>query len=454
VSRASRRLTQSAQRPQSNIKVLKKPLFAVLAVLALIVVMSGCGKSGPPLPPLVKLPAAPADFTAERRGDGVDLQFTVPVANTDGTRPANVAHVDVYAITPSAGMTDDDIVKHGVRIASIDVKRPRDPDQAVHPDDPDSPVEPPEGEGLDQGATARAAERLTPEMTVPFDPATGAKRKQREAAEADEERPLLGPASLVPSRTYLAVGISTRGRKGQLSKRVVAPLLPPPDAPPAPKVTYNETAVSVTWPPATIRGLAQQPASGDVLPAQPIGMPLPTLGYHVYDVSVPEQKPGEEPPEPAAREPLGTSVKLTRTPLAEATFSDARMTWGERRCYAVRAVATIDTLTIESDATAPVCTTLKDTFPPAPPKNLQAVGLEGSIDLIWDASPERDIAGYYVLRRQLAGGSFEPVTATPIQDARFTDNVAAGTRFVYTVKAVDRAGNVSEASAPVEEAAR
>ena len=32
----------------------------------------------------------PADLLAERRGDTVDLQFTVPNANTDGTRPANV----------------------------------------------------------------------------------------------------------------------------------------------------------------------------------------------------------------------------------------------------------------------------------------------------------------------------------------------------------------------------
>src|SRR5262249_27588691 len=155
--------------------------------------------------------------------------------------------VDVYAITAGAPMTDDDIVKQGSRIASIDVKAPRNPDQAVEPDDPDSPVEPPEGKGLDQGTTARAAEQLTPDMAVPLDPSRD--KKRRRAVAADDDRPLLGPASLVLSRTYLAVGISTRGRKGQVSKRVVAPLLPPPDPPPAPKVKYNETAISVTWPP-------------------------------------------------------------------------------------------------------------------------------------------------------------------------------------------------------------
>ena len=50
-----------------------------------------CGKKGPPLPPLVKLPVAPENLVAERRGNIVDLQFTVPGTNTDGTRPANVS---------------------------------------------------------------------------------------------------------------------------------------------------------------------------------------------------------------------------------------------------------------------------------------------------------------------------------------------------------------------------
>ena len=35
---------------------------------------AGCGKKGPPLPPLVRLPVAPADLSAERRGGIVDLE--------------------------------------------------------------------------------------------------------------------------------------------------------------------------------------------------------------------------------------------------------------------------------------------------------------------------------------------------------------------------------------------
>jgi hypothetical protein len=427
--------------------------FAAFAAFAFLV-ETGCGKKGPPLPPLLKVPAAPADLVAERRGATVDLQFTIPSANTDGTRPANMAHVDVYAITGPLSMTDDQILKYGASVATLAVKAPRDPDLAVEPDDPDATIEPPEGEGLDQGALAHAVEQLTPEMVVPFDPERVLKRRRQPTAPDDTPRPLLGPTSTVPSRTYVVVGTSARGRKGPLSRRVVAPLLAPPGPPAAPAVTYDEKAVTLAWAPATIAGIVQQPAAGDVLPAKPIGMPLPTLGYHVYDVSLSEPKPEAEPAATFTPEPPGTSIKLTRAPIAETTFADTRMTWGQRRCYVIRAVETIDNLTIESDATPPECRTLTDTFAPAAPKNLQTVPTDGAIDLIWDASPEGDLAGYLVLRRLASETAFEPLTPAPIQDSRFSDKVPAGVRYAYVVRAVDKAGNVGAASDPVEETAR
>src|SRR5262249_58657812 len=98
---------------------------------------AAAGRKAPPLPPLVKLPVAPGDFTAERRGDTVDLQFVVPNANTDGTRPANIQQVDVYAITAPATVTDEQILKYGTKVASVPVKAPRDPDDSAEPDDPD-----------------------------------------------------------------------------------------------------------------------------------------------------------------------------------------------------------------------------------------------------------------------------------------------------------------------------
>ena len=95
-----------------------------------------------------------------------------------------------------------------------------------------------------------------------------------------------------------------------------------------------------------------------------------------------------------------------------------------------------------------------DTFPPAPPKGLGAVGSEGAISLIWEAGVEADLAGYVVMRA-VAGQSPAAITPEPIKDATFRDATAArGVRYVYTIVAVDKAGNRSTPSAAAEETAR
>src|SRR5205814_206870 len=94
-------------------------------------------------------------------------------------------------------------------------------------------IEPPEGPGLDQGATATLEEQLG-----------DAGQPSNEAA----------PASGVMSRTYIGVGINKSGRKGPISKRAAVPLVPAPPPPTMLQVSYDETAVTVTWMPAATSG--------------------------------------------------------------------------------------------------------------------------------------------------------------------------------------------------------
>jgi hypothetical protein len=382
-----------------------------------------CGKKGPPMPPLVKLPVAPAELTAQRRATTVDLQFIVPAANTDGTRPANVERVDVYAITGPRTITDDQIVKLGTKVASVDVKAPRDPDATTEPDNPDEEVDPPEGKGLDQGVVARITEQLTDQVLVPVTPPED-KKSSRTAAAA--EGPLLPPPMVSPSRTYVGVGISTRGRKGPFSTRVSVSLAPPPEPPPAPTLSYDEKAITLSWAP-----LAVGDGLDSVLPSTPLGAPQRSLAYNVYE---------------------GTT-RLTKAAVADPTFADPRLAWGEKRCYVVRTAEKVDEAVVESAGSPEVCVTPVDTFPPAAPKTLQSVASVGAVTLIWEPNAERDLAGYIVLR----GGSesdLQPITASPITATQFKDDLAPGTRHVYSVRAVDKAGNTSALSNLVEDTAR
>ena len=430
---AGRRTTQDTRKPQ------RKFLSACSARSALIVVIAvtACGKKGPPLPPLVKLPVAPADLVAERRGDVVELRFTVPGTNTDGTRPANIERAEVYAITapvlpPPLTLTDDQIVKYGTKVAEFEVKSPRNPNLTADADDPADEVDAPEGDGLDQGAPASAEEELDGSaleiVELPANPLA--------PKTADEPpRPLLGPFGDPPTRTYAAVGLSKRGKRGPMSRRVAVPLAPPPPPPGAPSITYDERAIAVTWTAASAP-IADAGAK-DLLPSRVLGAARPAIGYNVYDATHPE-----------------APLKLTASSIAELKYSDTRIAWGETRCYSVRAAEKIGGATIESDSGPPACKTLVDTFPPAAPKRLAAISSEGAIGLIWEPNAEKDLAGYVVLRGDSADGTLQPVTPAPIQETVFRDPVASGVTYTYAVVAVDKAGNTSPPSARATETAR
>jgi len=419
-------------------------LALLLPAAAIALSCAACGKKGPPLPPLLKIPAAPPDLTASRRGDIVDLQFTVPTTNTDGSRPANMDRVEVYAVTTAPGaaaetLSDAQFVKYGTRIDVVGVKAPRDPNLTADPDDPSEEVEPPEGDGLDQGAVAHVEEAISDDTTEPTEmPREGEAKSKPTDGNEDHGRPLVAPAADPPLRTYAVVGVSTRGKKGAVSKRVAVPLAAPPPPPGAPMITYTEREITVTWPPANPSAVADDEA---VLPSHPLGPPGAPIEYTVYDATDPE-----------------ALKKLTPSPIGDPKYTDRRIAWGEERCYTVRSTLRMGSATIESDPGPPECKTLVDTFPPATPKGLASISSAGAINLIWEPNTEGDLAGYIVLRGTPHEGGAEPPAlepiSTPIIKTTFTDAVAAGTTHVYAVQAVDRAGNVSAASAPVTETAR
>ena len=392
--------------------------------------VAGCGKKGPPLPPLVKLPVAPTDLAAERRASTVDLSLILPAVNTDGTRPANVSHVEIYALTAPASTPDAVVLKQGTRIASIQVKTPRDPNQTVEPDDPDPDVEPPTGPGLDQGATAHVQEDLT--KLSPS--ASSAAAKPSSAASTGG--PLVGAPLAAPARQYVAVALTQRGRRGPASKHVGVPLIAAPVRGPQPSVSYDESAITVRW--DAPQGAETPPQGGDagLLPSRDLIATPIAVAYNVYDVS---------------NASAGPPVRLTGTPVHEARFVDDRLAWGAERCYAVRVVEIVDALPVEGNLGPERCVTPVDTFPPAAPKRPTAIARIGAIDILWDPNEEKDLAGYYVLRREGPEAPFTRLTPTPIDRTNFSDLVPQNFRAVYAVEAVDKAGNVSAMSPPTDE---
>jgi hypothetical protein len=97
----------------------------------------------------------------------------------------------------------------------------------------------------------------------------------------------------------------------------------------------------------------------------------------------------------------------------------------------------------------------RDVFPPAAPRDLQAVAdpEAHAIDLSWAPNTERDLGGYIVYRRDRAPGAAAIRISPPNTIApSFRDvNAVPGHSYAYAVSAVDRDGNESPRSAETEE---
>jgi hypothetical protein len=213
--------------------------------------------------------------------------------------------------------------------------------------------------------------------------------------------------------------------------------LPPEDPP------LNESLEPIVQPPATAA------APVDTLPSGPVK-------YNVYRELEPDPF---APPDSTGRLPWAETrpAPINAAPLDAMTFSDS-VEFNRERCYIVRAVRGTPPNTVEGDGSMPNCFMPVDMFPPAPPVRLLAVADEGGISLIWEPNAEPDIGGYLILRGEPTDATLQPLTPTPVTEARFRDtHVTAGKKYIYAVVALDSRlpfGNISAESNRVEETAR
>ena len=419
----------------------------LLLVLSAVSVLQGCGKKGPPLAPLVIVPGQIASLSTYRLGSAIYVQFTIPSQNQDGSRPADIVRVELYGLTmnPVVGERGErEFLEHATLLTSIDVRPP--------PRD-DEPAESPSEVGDErpgQGEVVTVVEPLSPAILTPVEPEEpDAPAVEPTLEEKDSVRvaPLVLPVTESRlRRSYLAVGFSRRGRRGPSSARVAVSLSEPPLSPLTPSLQYTETDIQVEWQsPENARRFVQEPVSAGVLQGRPIVSWPPASTYNVYEVVRGSNAPRTLP------------VPLNANPLGASPYLDARVEFGVERCYAVRTVDSLDGLRVQSEASSLACVTPKDTFPPAAPNDLIAIGGERAISLIWGANTEEDLAGYLILRGQASDETLQRLTQGPILETTYLDTtVQPGVRYAYAIVAIDAETppNESPPSDRVEELAK
>jgi hypothetical protein len=133
----------------------------------------------------------------------------------------------------------------------------------------------------------------------------------------------------------------------------------------------------------------------------------------------------------------------------EPRYLDSDFEFGRAYTYDVRALFKEGGTLAESESSQPYEVIPRDTFPPARPIGLTALYTASAVELVWTANSEKDLAGYYVYRRE---NSEQPkklnkeLLRTPIlRDS----SVQAGHIYFYQVTAMDLSNNESQ---PSEEA--
>jgi hypothetical protein len=364
--------------------------FVFLTSAFLFLFVAGCGAPGEPIPPSPVVPFAVTDLSAHQAGDGVQLIFTLPTKSATGDRLATPPAVEIVRGTPKADGSPD--IKSFRVVYTI------------------------------PGAIV---ESYVAEGHVRFiDPVAPAEIRAHSSA------PLV----------YVVRTRASKKRASADSNAVPVRMYPVPEPIPNVEARVTEPAIELSWV-ASARMSGGDPLSG-------------FSGYRIYR--------GELDPvsaEAAASDLSKAKWKIPLTLLAssdENSYRDTTFDFGQTYAYIVRGVVLVEGNALESSDSAPTIVAPRDTFPPAPPQNVVAAVLSGAtsgsvlVDLSWSINLETDLAGYRVYRSEQQDTRGALITPDLLLAPAYRDtSVEPGRRYWYSVTAVDRAGNESEASSAV-----
>ena len=371
-----------------------------------------CGRKEPPRPPASKVPARITDLTVQQRGMEFLLTMTYPSTTMGGLPLEEIESVEIWevvrVVSPLSG--DEVILEDEEGIESegeqIDEALEEEPEEEAPPSLFQLPAETPEDEQMEDLVTVDPRDfRQSAQLRWTL--------RDTELSSAVQGGTLLVrlPIEEIPEhdevRVFAARTLSSRRLVSPFSNLATIGLREPPTPPSSVSVISSATGVELTW-----------QATGE------------GVGYHVYrrDAMVRDYGP-----------PL---AKLSPDALS---YKDRSAQFGNRYIYMVTVASSTAPL-VESRIVTEHEIDYEDRFPPSAPENIVALAEEGRVRLLWELSPEDDVAGYRVFR-QAPGEEYESITPELIIGSELLDrDVASGTTYLYFVTAVDGANNQSEAS--------
>ena len=138
------------------------------------------------------------------------------------------------------------------------------------------------------------------------------------------------------------------------------------------------------------------------------------------------------------------ATPINHDPVQTPEFKDRSFEFDKTYYYVVTVLASLQNPFAESNRSATVKVTPLDIFPPAPPKDFNAISQNGAVILLWTPSPSPDVAGYRIYRREEGTKEKQLLTKELITGLGFRDtDVQSDRKYEYLITAVDTHGNES-----------
>lgn len=371
-----------------------------LLALAALVALPGCGHRGDPLPPLRHTPPGLAEFRLAQRGETLEISALAPGASVDGIPYERL----VVELLHAEGTKD--LEKAGTRRELEAYARQR---VAVT-----LPLPPP-------GTIVRAAARGI----------AGGEKGPRTLTMAIVVQPLVSEPSELRAR-LVAAGVELAWA-GVVPEPVDAAVKPPrPPGMPGLPGAAGAPGAEPGAPPAAVQDFHASPGSSAPPGALSTGeagarvVEPRKAGFHVY------RRVGTE----------SYRLPLAQEPLADRRATDETAPRGATACYVVRAVASSDPL-VESAASNEACVEVRDIEPPAAPGGLAVLPRDAGLEVLWTPSSESDLGGYRVYREAPGEPRRKLADVEPGRSSWLDTSARAGVSYLYSVTAVDLAGNES-----------
>lgn len=378
----------SPARPAGQASPIRSAL--VLSGLLALSFLFGCGAPGEPVSNSAPVAMAVTDLSGHQSGNGVQLAFTMPGRSTAGER---------LLATPAVEILRGNLKPDG----TPDLKSLR--------------------------ITNTIPGALTEKYFV------GDKFQFTDAVSPEETK------NHTVTTFYVVRTRLSQKRASSNSNLLVIKIFSVPESVGSLEVRVTEPAIELRWRPV------ERTSSGEPLPAPP--------AYNVYRTELDDSDLEKAKADPSLLE-LNRKLQLLSSQV-EPAFSDQNFEFGKNYAYVVRSTTSAAGATLESADSAPAFCAPRDTFPPAAPQSLSVAVLPTEsrkaavVDLSWSINLEPDFAGYRLYRSSQSGQPGQLLLPELLPTPAYRDtSVESAHRYWYTVTAVDRSGNESVPSPPVE----